>query len=363
MVNIVKREIGLLFGILLIVFMTTLGEAWLNDLSNHLTTAISFFMIFTIMLWVSFKVVQHADMLAIKLGEPYGTMILTFAVISIEVIMISAIMLNGEHNPTLGRDTMFSVIMIVLNGLVGLSLLIGGLKHVEQSYNLQGANTYMIVLIPLAAIGLILPDLTKSSSAGTFSETQTGFIIAITILLYVAFLIAQTIRHKNYFVVSLSKSLDVEHHKPKSISFHLAFLFAYMAVIILLSKKMAIIIEYTITEINAPVALGGFLVAILVLSPEGLAAIKSAARNNLQRSINICLGSALATIGLTIPAILIIGLVTDENIILGLDELDIFLLILTLVVSIVNFSSAKSNIIQGIVHLMIFLVYIILLFD
>ena len=272
-------------------------------------------------------------------------------------------MLVGEDNPTMGRDMMFAVIMIVLNGLIGLSLVIGGLRHREQSFNLQGANAFLVVLIPLAFIGLILPNYTQSTDPGTFSNSQVWAVIGITVLLYGAFLIAQTIRHKNYFVEPQVDLLNVEHHTPKSVAYHTVFLLAYMVVIVLLSKKLAILIDFGIEQINAPVALSGLLVAIIVLTPEGLAAYQAALRNNLQRSINIGLGSALATIGLTVPAILLIGLVSGKEVILGLDSVDTFLLVLTVALSIVNFSSKRSNILQGLVHIAVVLMYILLIFD
>lgn len=358
-----KNEWPILLGLITVICFTMFGPVWLANLSGYTLPSFHFIWLFAIMLMASFKVVEHADMLAVKLGEPYGTLILTLSVISIEVSMISALMLVGEKNPEMGRDMMFAVIMIVLNGLIGLSLITGGLRHREQTFNLQGANAFMVVLIPLAFIGLILPNFTESSAPGTFSNIQIWAVIGITILLYGAFLIAQTIRHKNYFMEPLGQAANVDHHVPKSVSYHSVFLLIYMIIIVLLSKKLAVIIDYGIAQTNAPAALGGLLVAILVLTPEGLAAYQAASRNNLQRSINICMGSALATIGLTVPAILIISLISGKNVILGLNQVDSFLLILTVILSIVNFSSKRSNILQGLVHMVVFLLYILLLFD
>ncbi|WP_281648403.1 hypothetical protein [Parendozoicomonas sp. Alg238-R29] len=315
------------------------------------------------MLWSAFGVVKHADSLAEKLGEPFGTLILTLSVISIEVIMISAVMLTGAHNPTLGRDMMFSVLMIVLNGLVGLSLLLGGFRHVEQYFNLQGANSFLCVLIPLSVLGLILPNFTESTSTGTFSGEQITFLIIINVALYLAFLGIQTLRHQDYFIGNIESEHKHSFSQHLPIPAHAALLVCYMLPIVFLSKKLAVVVNYGIVELGAPANLGGMIVAIIVLSPEGMAAIRAAQANNLQRSINICLGSALATIGMTVPAVLAIGLMTGETIILGLNNVDSLLLLLTLFISLVNFSSAKSNIIQGLVHLTLFFCYIVLIFD
>lgn len=370
LISILREEISLFFILVTTILFIYFGGAWLSDLSDTLWTGFLFIWLFIIMLWASFSVVRHADALAIKLGEPYGTLILTISVISIEVIMVSAVMLTGADNPTLGRDMIFSVLMIVLNCLIGFSLLLGGLRHSEQDYNLRGANTYLAVLIPLAVLGLILPNYTKSVSEASFSYMQAIFFIAINLGLYIVFLVIQTIRHRDFFICRVETSEGEvnsdDHHEGiviHSIGFHAILLAAYMLPIILLSKKMAGLIEYGISEIGAPAALGGLLVAILVLSPEGLAAIKSALADKIQRSINIGLGSALATIGLTIPAVLIIGMFTGKSVILGIDSLDTVILLLTIIASIINFSSGRSNMIQGLIHLILFATYLILIFD
>lgn len=366
MLKTLKKEYSLIPGVITVILFMTMGKSMLSDLSNPLSTSLYFIWLFSIMLWASFNVVRHADMLAIKLGEPYGTLILTLAVMSIEVTMISTLMLTGDKNPALGRDMMFSVIMIVLNGLVGIALIAGGRRFTEQSFNFRSANTYLAVLIPLASIGLILPNFTKSTEIGTFSFSQSMFVIGIIVFLYGAFLVAQTIKHKDYFIFKSDSIVDDESHHhgtPQSLPFHVIFLVIHMLVIVLLSKKLAIIVDFSMSALSAPAALGGLLVAILVLSPEGMAAIQAAKSNNIQRSINLTFGSAIATIGLTIPAVLIIGLVTGNKIILGLNPTDTFLLILTFLVSIINFSSGKSNRIQGLVHLALFMLYLLLIFD
>jgi Ca2+:H+ antiporter len=281
-------------------------------------------------------------------------------------VMISAVMLNAEQNPELGRDMMFAVLMIALNGLVGLSLLCGGIRHLEQEHNLQGANTFLLVLIPMAMISLILPNFTQSSEPGTFSTAQMVFAGLTSAGLYGAFLVMQTLRHRGFFKSPIESS-DNEHLHDDiavhSVGFHVALLVANMLPIVLLSKSMAKIIDFQVAVFAAPAALGGVVIALLVLAPEGLAAIKAAVSNRLQRSINICLGSAIATIGLTVPAVLMIGLVTGQKVVLGLGPVDSLILVTTILTAMVTFSSSKTNIIHGIVHLILFAAYITMVFD
>ncbi len=366
--NFFSKEKGLIISAISALIFISFGEQLLGDLDNSLKTFACFVWIFVVMLWASFGVVHHAEGLAIRLGEPFGTLILTLSVISIEVILISAVMLTGKDNPTLGRDMMFAVVMIVMNGLVGISLLLGGLRHVEQQYNLQGAGTFLSVLIPLSLLTLVLPNFTQSTSVGTFSTGQMIFVSLATIGLYGAFLAIQTMRHQGFFTQPNSDDTDNPSHdhadfEPDSVPYHTALLIAHMTPIVMLSKSMAKIIDFGLASLSAPVALGGMLVAILVLAPEGMTTVKAALGNQLQRSMNICLGSALATIGLTAPAVLVIGMLTGQKIILGLDGVDTVLLLTTLLVSVVNLSSGRANIIHGVIHLIIFSAYFVLIFD
>ncbi len=379
LISLLRQELGLLFGAVTTVAFLLFGDAWLADLSNGLLVGGYFIWIFAAMLWCAFGVVRHADCLAILLGEPYGTLILTLAVISIEVALIGAIMITGESNPTLARDTMMAVIMIVLNGMVGLSLILGGWRHGEQNFNMAGARAYLAVLIPLAGMSLILPRFTLSTEDGSLTAVQAIMFGAMTVFLYVIFLAIQTRRHSTFFMqpragqmkvrkADLSRD-DFQTHDdhgnlvPRSVPFHGLLLVLTMLPIVLLSKKLAVLIDHGAVQFGAPAALGGVLVAILVLTPEGLAAFKSALDNRLQRSVNICLGSALATIGLTVPAALTIGLLAGLHVELGLGHADMVLLVLTLVTSMLTFSGLRTNVLQGAVHMVIFLVYLVLIFN
>ncbi len=342
------------------------------DLDNVLHLAIIFVVLFGTIMIAAFAVVRHADVLAELLGEPLGTLILTMSVIIIEVSMISAVMLTGSDNPTMARDTMFSIIMIVMNGLVGFALLFGGFKHKEQTYNLQGTNTFLAIILPLSIIGLILPDYTHTTDAPTFSMAQSIIVGVSTLGLYAVFLAVQTVMHKGYFNQptdgkSLNTQEDTVRHTQSRrhavLIRHALLLIAYLIPVIMLAKSIAIPVEYGIREFGLPTALGGFLIAALVLSPEALGAIKSALRNQLQRSINIFLGSVAATIGLTIPAVLAISIITGEPLVLGLHPEDALLLGTTLAVSMITYNSGRTNIMLGAVHLVLFATYIMLIFD
>jgi Ca2+:H+ antiporter len=318
-----------------------------------------------IILWAAFSVLRHADVIAHELGEPLGTLVLTLSVMCIEVSIITAVMFSGEPNPAFARDTMFAVIMIVLNGLVGLALLLGGIRHHEQTYNLQGAQSYLGVLLPLTGFVLILPNFTRTTSEGTFSTAQLIFVGLIAFLIYGVFLGIQTVRHREFFTEATTPTDD---HPPAAakkpnLALPIVLLLAYLIPIVLLAKKLGHSMDYAITNLGAPQALGGVIVAIMVLAPEGLSALCAALNNRLQRSVNLLLGSAVASIGLTIPAVVVITLLTGNPLTLGLNHADSILLVITLASALVTFFSGKTNILQGAIHLVLFLAYLILIFD
>lgn len=334
--------------------------------AHPVTLAVVFLWLFAVILWSAVSAVQHADALAIKWGEPYGTLVLTLSAITIEVVVVSTAMLHGENNPTLGRDAVFAVIMIALNGFVGLCLLLGGLRYREQHYNLQGVNSYLNVIMTLAVLGLVLPNFTTTTSGPTFSTEQQIFLIVMSLLLYGIFLLIQTIRHRRYFMDSKETVVTRKsaHHslRVRSTAFHMVMLFLYLITVILLSKKFAIPLDNSIEKFALPQEFGGTMIAALVLAPEGIGAIEAALANQLQRSINILLGSVLATIGLTIPAVVTISLITKRSVTLGVQGGNVPLLLLTLAVCVVTFTSRKTNVLQGCIHLLLFAVFVLLIF-
>jgi len=346
------------------VFQQTL----FSDLHNYPLTILLFVWLFGMMMWCAFGVVRHAEAVAERLGEPYGTLVLTLSVIIIEVALLAAIMLHGQNNPTLARDAMFATLMIVLNGMVGTALLMGALRYWEQEYNLAGARAFLVVIASLAVFALIIPNYTKTEPDPSQAPMKAVLFASITVLFYIVFVIIQTARHRAFFAEpshSHSHEPDALHggSRGSSLAFHVALLLLTLIPIVLLSKSLAIIVDFGIEDLGFPAPLGGVMIAILVLSPEGLTAFHAALVNHLQRAVNVCLGSALATIGLTIPAVLIIGLITGYEVHLGLDEVQTILLILTLFVSGLTFGGVRTNVLQGTVHILLFIVYVALIFS
>jgi len=334
--------------------------------AHPLALAVVFVWLFVVILWSAVSAVRHADSLAIKWGEPYGTLVLTLSAITIEVVVVSTAMLHGENNPTLGRDAVFAVIMIALAGFVGLCLLVGGLRYREQHYNLQGVNSYLNVIMTLAVLGLVLPNFTTTTSGPTFSTEQQVFLIVMSLLLYAIFLLIQTIRHRRYFMDSRETVVagNSAHHslRVRSTAFHTVMLLLYLMTVILLAKKFAIPLDNSIEKFGLPQEFGGTMIAALVLAPEGIGAVEAALANELQRSINILFGSVLATIGLTIPAVVTISLITKRSVTLGVEGGNLPLLLLTLGVCVVTFTSRKTNVLQGCIHLLLFAVFVLLIF-
>ncbi|AEV36224.1 sodium/calcium exchanger membrane region [Pseudovibrio sp. FO-BEG1] len=381
-----KREACFLAGAATTAFFFLAGADLLQPSAGLIVQMFCFVWLFGVMLWCAFGVVRHADCLAVILGEPYGTLILTLSVIGIEVSLIVSIMLTGGTNEPLARDTMLAVLNIVLNGMVGISLLLGGLKYGEQPFNTTGARSFLSVLIPLATFSLILPRYTTSTADPSLSTGQQISFAVMISLLYAVFLATQSIRHKSFFIqpkphsgVALSFLMakdeveddkhahdeDDHHHDLEiySTGYHAMFLILTMLPIVLLSKKFAVLVDFGIASFHMPAAFGGVLVALLVLTPEGLGSFRAALANRLQRSVNICLGSALATIGLTVPAVLIAAGIFDIHIVLGVKDTDMILLLLTLILSMITFTGTRTNALQGAVHLVLFVFYFILIFQ
>jgi Ca2+:H+ antiporter len=343
-----------------LVFLVA-GQTLFAGLANPVWLAIIFLWLFAAMLGSAVCVVRHADQLAVRLGEPYGTLLLTLSVTFIEVTSISAVMMHGANNPTLARDTLFAVVMIVLNGMVGLSLLLGAWRHSEQHYNLQGANAYLGVIIPLVTLSLLLPDFTQTTPGPTLSAGQQVFLVLVAVGLYATFLGMQTGRHRNYFTLGDEVDPASETAAPHRLAPHVVLLIAYMVPVVFLAEQLAHPVDYLIETLAAPAALGGVIMALLVATPEAIGAVRAALGNHMQRSVNIFLGSVLSTIGLTVPAMVVISRLSGREIVLGVEHTDVVLLLLTLAVSVVTFASGRTNVIQGVVHLILFGVYLALI--
>jgi len=310
-----------------------------------------------------FAAVHHAEVIAERSGEPYGTLLLTLAVTVIEVALIATIMLGEKPVPTLARDTVFAVVMIVCNGLVGICILAGGFRYREQDVQVAGSNLYLSVLFVLATITLIMPNYTLTAPGPVYSAAQLGFVSVVTVLLYGVFLYTQTILHRGYFIG--------KEHDPgdggvplsnRMLGVSIVLLLVSLLAVVLLAKKFSLVVDFATARIGAPPAFAGVLVALLILLPESVAAIAAARKNDLQKSINLALGSSLATIGLTIPAVAVVAYALDKQLVLGLDAQSMVLLVLTFVLSMLTFGTGRTNILFGLVHVVVFAVFVFMVF-
>ncbi|HMA31648.1 MAG TPA: calcium:proton antiporter [Casimicrobiaceae bacterium] len=368
LVRALWREWALVVAVATTVTFLVAGKDWLADFSSRAWFALMLGWLFVAIMTCAFAVVRHADAIALRIGEPLGTLVLTLAMSGMEMMMIASVMYTGQGGASLARDTMMAIVMIVLNGLVGTCLLAGGVRYHEQTYNLSGANAFLAVLIPLSVFGLVLPEFTVSTPGPMHSPRQSAFLIVVSVALYGVFLAIQTLWHRDYFVSpepAPAPGHDAAAHpqRAQSLAWNVVLLLAYVVPIVLLSKQIAYPIDYGISGLGAPPAVGGLIVAVLILAPESLAAVRAALGNQLQRSINLALGTALSTISLTIPAVLVIGLVTGRTIILGLGGVDILMLVLTLVVSMLTFAFQRTNVLLGAVHMLMFFAYLMLVFE
>jgi len=343
------------------------GKGWFAAAaSNTGLTLLLFAWLFAAILWGAFGVVRHAEHLAETLGEPYGTLILTMAVTIIEVAFIVTAIATSTGSSPVARDAVFAVVMIMLNGTIGLCLLLGGWRHHEQTYNLPGARAFLSVVIPLAVFALILPNFTARTPGPILSTPQAITIAVLTLALYAVFLTMQTVRHRSFFQDPIeaggSAPPEAAHGGAHSITFHTVGLLLTLLPAVYLTEELGHIVDHAVKAMSAPVGVAGVIVAVLVLAPEAMGALQAARRNQLQRAVNIALGSVLATIGLTIPMVLVLGVLKDTPTILGLGQDQMVLLALTLVVSTLTFGGDRTNMLQGAVHVVMFLVFGLLLF-
>ncbi|WP_156348122.1 calcium:proton antiporter [Sphingomonas sp. Leaf34] len=304
--------------------------------------------------------VHHAEVIAHKVGEPFGTLVLAIAVTVIEVSLIVSLMLsNAGDATTLARDTVFAAIMIILNFIIGLCLLAGAVRHHEQRFTLKGMTAALGVLAAMAVLSLILPNYTSSTAGPTYAASQLLFVAVVSLILYGTFVLVQTVRHRDYFL-PLTDDKDDHAAPPSRRATGVAFVALLVALVsvVLLAKTLSPTIEAAVLGAGLPLTVVGVVIAALVLAPESLAAYKSARRNRLQTSLNLALGSALATIGLTIPTVAIVSLVLDLPIALGIDAKSMTLLALSLFVATLSLGTGRTTVLQGVVHLVIFAAYL-----
>lgn len=309
--------------------------------------------------------VFHAEIIAHRIGEPLGTLVLALAVTVIEVSLIISMMLSsGTEAQSLARDTVFATVMIICNGVIGICLLAGGLRHRIVYFRAEGSSSALSVLAALTTLTLVLPEFTTTTPGPTYSPAQLGFASLMSLILYLVFVFVQTVRHKDQFLAAAREGDEVVEHasQPSLATAWTSFVLLFLALIgvVGLAKQLSPAIKSGVEAISAPLSVIGIAIALLVLMPETLAALRAARRNQLQTSLNLALGSALATIGLTIPAVAAVAIAMGITLDLGLPAKEIVLLTLTLLVSAITVIGGQATIMQGTVHLVLFAAFLFL---
>ena len=308
--------------------------------------------------------VHHAEVIAHRVGEPFGTLVLALAVTVIEASLILSMMIaGGSEMAVLPRDTIYAAIMIICNGVVGLCLLLGGLAHREQAFRVEGAGSGLAALIVMAALTLVLPVFTTSSGPGSYTSAQLLFVATTSAVLWAVFVFVQTVRHRDYFLPPAGTGDPDAHAEPPSKRetwLSLALLLVSLVAVVGLAKVLSPTIEQLVARAGAPRAVVGIVIALVVLLPETVAAARAARADRLQTSMNLAIGSALASIGLTIPVVVIAAIVFQLPLLLGLEPKELVLLAVTFIVTTVTLGSGRTHIMQGAVHLVLFAAFLFL---
>ena len=342
-----------------VLAIALLGAALAFGTSPALTTAAAAALMGTV-----FAAVHHAEVVAHKLGEPYGALVLAVAVTVIEASLILSMMLaGGPDSAVLARDTIYAAVMIICTGVVGLCLMLGGLRHREQSFTAEGAGAGLAALIAMCGMTLVLPTFTSSSPGATYSELQLEFVAVMSLALWAVYVFVQTVRHRDYFLPQSAQADPDEHATPPSVA-HAWASFGLMVLslvaVVGLAKTISPSIERAVEVAGAPKAVIGIIIAILVLLPETLAAVRAARADRLQTSMNLALGSALASIGLTIPVVAVASIAFDLPLVLGLNGKDLVMLVLTFMVSMVTLSTGRTHMMLGAIHVVLFMAFLFL---
>lgn len=307
--------------------------------------------------------VHHAEVIAHKVGEPFGTLVLAVAITIIEVSLIVSLMVaGGDSTSAMARDTVFSAVMIILTGLIGMCLIAGSVRYKEQTYTVSGVNASLVALMSISVLAFVLPNYTTSVNGPFYSSSQLIFVALVTLIIYGVFVYIQTGRHRDYFLPDNGTDNEEVHAESPSnlvTIVSVVMLMVSLGAVVLLAKTLSPSIEKAVVHMGAPKTLVGVIVALVILLPEGTAAIKAARKNRLQTSLNLALGSAMASIGLTIPCVALVSLFTGMKVSLGIDTKSMVLLMLTLLVVILSLGkTGRTNLLQGVVLLVIFMVYI-----
>jgi len=354
------------------------GETWLAEPLSNASAAAFFLWLFVAMMWAAFGAIKLADKLAEILGEPLGSLVLTLSIISLEGVLVGIAMLTSDAGATMGRDTLFGANMIMINLGGGLALFLGGLRHREQTHNFQGTSAYLAVVITLSVLGFILPNYTKAIPVGSVTSVQATGIIVVALVIYFTLLLIQIGRHKHYFeeagpdgltkaapqdeagASSSPASTSTGHESVGKISL---LLVVTIVPVLLMGKYLTTLLDHASNVVGTPPALSGVVLALIVISPKLVSAVKAGIANQPQRSVNLALGSCAPAMGIIFPIILGIGMVTGHTVIMGAEPADVILLALTLVVSAVTFSGRHTTLLEGVTHLTIFGMYLVLMFS
>ena len=350
------EAILLLLPLLSAGFVAMIADTQLDGILTPLTVLILFLAVVA--------AVHHAEVIAHRVGEPFGTLVLALAVTIIETaLIVSMLFTNSDQVSSLPRDTVYATVMIICNGVVGLCLLLGGLHHREQIFKIEGTGSGFAALAALSVIVLIMPLYTTSSTEGTYTVSQLLFVAGSSLLLWIVFVFIQTVRHRDYFLPNEAVSDETIHAPPPSLN-HALISFVLMLIslvsVVYLAKMLSPNIENLVKMNNAPKAVVGIVIALIVLLPETWAALRAAKADRLQTSMNLAIGSALASIGLTIPLVVLASVIFNFNLNLGLDMKDVVLLCLTFLVGSITLGSGRTNVMQGAIHMVLFLTFLFL---
>ena len=345
-----------------VLALVVLAATWGRDLAPLLVVLVALVLGAAVL-----AAVHHAEVVAHRVGEPFGSLVLAVAVTIIEVALIITLMLSGgAKTASLPRDTVFAAVMITCNGIVGLSLLLGAVRHGITRFNAEGSGAALATVATLATLSLVLPTFTTSRPGPEFSPAQLAFAALASLLLYGAFVLTQTVRHRDFFLPVTSSGVVVaaeEHAHPPTVRqavTSLALLLVALVAVVGLAKVESPAIEAGVEAAGLPPSFVGVVIALLVLLPETLAASRNALRDRVQTSLNLALGSALASIGLTIPAIAVASIWVDVPLLLGLGPTQMVLLALTVVVATLTVVPGRATRLQGVVHLVLLAAFLFL---
>ncbi len=355
MIKLFFKEYPLFVSFAAIGALFPLEHILSTTLSGNL---IGFALLFAVIIYSSLNVAHHAEVLAHKYGEPYGTLILTIAAVLVEIVII-VIMMSHAHNPYLARDTIYSAIMLDINGLLGIAAIIGGIKYGEQKYNIDSTNSYMSMILISLGIAMVIPHFIAKEKIALYLD----FTIVMFVLLYIIFTRVQLKEHR-YFFEYQNDDINNHHEDTSHISglYHAVILVLSIIMIGLLSEHLSVFMNNNLKELGLPLALGAFSVAVISASPELFTAIKAAANDNMQTVVNIAVGASLATVLLTIPAVLVVSKFIHMPIELGLSVIQGIMLGLTILAAIIHFNDGETNALEGFVHFVLFIVFFFLMF-